>query len=327
LPVAPETNNILRESARRHFPVACNRRIDFNAGQACMSDRGPGGRWICHPADRWNAVRALLAPVLLFAPFVVNWFAGYEIIYAVVIFLLIGKTNYLLHLHIHRPFSKKTVLNLLFDLSMGAVTGMTASNWRIQHRYGHHRGIDLPYRGERNAYLENYSTMRAVSYSAISLVETFYSPIIESFNKGIRDNVKTPISYRSAFFEQMLLLAFVAMLAVWQPRLVLIYLLPWYFVTQFVTRYVDYLNHYGCDEASADPYERANNSLSWWFNFTTHNFGYHTAHHIRPGAHWTELPEIHKTIADRIPERHLKPFSWSGILMPYHFHRSRSGRM
>jgi fatty acid desaturase len=292
-----------------------------------MSERKQTGRWISHPADRINAVRALVAPVVLFAPFVVNWFAGYEIVYAIVTFMAIGETNYLLHLHIHRPFGRNPRLNILFDLSMASVTGVTASNWRIHHLYGHHRGFDLPYRGDRTADLESYSTMRAISYSAVTMLESFRSPIVESFHKGILDNIKTPISYRWAFFEQILLLTFVALLSVWLPRLVLTYLLPLYCVTQFITRYVDYLNHYGCDEGSANPYARANNSLSWWFNFTTHNFGYHTAHHIRPGAHWTELPGIHKTIADKIPERHLKPFSWSWILMPYHFHRSRTGRM
>jgi hypothetical protein len=40
---------------------------------------------------------------------------------------------------------------------------------------------------------------------------------------------------------------------------------------------------------------------------------------MRPGAHWTELPAIHADIADRIPQRHLEPFSWSWVLMPYHF--------
>ena len=78
----------------------------------------------------------------MFTPFAVNWFAGYEIVYAIFAFMLIGDTNYLLHLHIHRPFSRKPALNLLFDLSMGATTGMTASNWRMQHLYGHHRGIE-----------------------------------------------------------------------------------------------------------------------------------------------------------------------------------------
>jgi fatty acid desaturase len=282
--------------------------------------------WIRHPADRLNVIRALIAPYLLFAPFVVHLTGGNEIIYFVVAFVLIGDSNYLLHLHIHRPFSKKPALNIVFDLSLGAVTGMTSSNWRIQHLHGHHRGFDLPYRGGRTI-LQDYSAVRAVRFSATAIWETFASPIAESFRKGILADVRTPISYRWAFFEQLLLLAFVAGLTILQSRTVLTYLLPWYILTQFITRYVDYLNHYGCDEQSENPYRRANNSLSRWFNLTTHNFGYHTAHHIRPGAHWSELPAIHAGIADRIPERHLKPFSWSWVLMPYHFYLSSIGRM
>jgi fatty acid desaturase len=282
--------------------------------------------WIAHPADRLNAARALLAPVLLFAPFATALLQGYEIVYAIIAFALIGDTNYLLHLHIHRPFSRVRTLNLVLDLCMGAVTGMTASNWRIQHLYGHHRGIDLPYRGD-SRMREDYSPASALSCSVMSVWTTFYSPIAESFRKGVLSDVTMPISYRWAFCEQMLLILLVAMLAVAQPRLVLIYLLPWYVLTHVITRYVDYLNHYGCDEDSKNPYARANNSLSRWFNWTTHNFGYHTAHHIRPGAHWTELPAIHAGIEDRIPERHLKPFSWSWVLMPYHFYRSVTGRM
>jgi hypothetical protein len=112
----------------------------------------------------------------------------------------------------------------------------------------------------------------------------------------------------------------VVSLACWRPWLVHGYLLPWYAVTHFISRYVDYLNHYGCDESSNNPFERSNNSLAWWFNYTTHNFRYHTANHMRPGAHWTELPVIHRTIAGTIPPCCLKQFSWSFLLMPYHFY-------
>src|SRR3954449_7927389 len=126
-----------------------------------MFARSKTGKWITHPADRVNAARALLAPFLLFAPFTVSFFEGYEIIYAIIIFMLIGKTNYLLHLHIHRAFSGSPLLNVIFDLSMGAVTSMTSSNWRIQHLFGHHRGIDLPYRGDRTWHMEKYSPLRA----------------------------------------------------------------------------------------------------------------------------------------------------------------------
>jgi hypothetical protein len=119
---------------------------------------------------------------------------------------------------------------------------MVSSNWRIQHLYGHHRGIDLPYRGDRRI-LEDYSPIRAISFSANSSWDTFHSPLIESFRKGILNDIQTPIRYRWAFCEQALLLLLVASLMVWQCRLVLIYLLPWYVAMYFITRYVDYLNH------------------------------------------------------------------------------------
>lgn len=284
-------------------------------------------RLIAHPADRLNAARALIAPLLLFAPFVTDALAGYEPAYFLFLFMIIGDTNYLLHLHIHRPFGTGRALNRLLDVSMGAVTGMTASNWRIQHLYGHHRGIDEPYRGDTQAQLEDYSTRRALVFAVASLWATFSGPIVESFRKGVLADTRIPMNYRLAFCEQALFVAFVLGLLCWQPRLTLAYLMPWYAVIHVITRYVDYLNHYGCDEHSENVYARANNSLSWWFNRTTHNFGYHTAHHMRPGAHWTELPDIHRAIAGKIPQRHLKPFSWSSLLLPYHAYRSRRGRM
>jgi fatty acid desaturase len=281
---------------------------------------------IIHPADRRNVVRAFCAPIVCFFPYFVSFPGVAEYVYAVVMFLFIGKTNYILHLHIHRPFSTNALLNLALDLSMGSVTGMTGSNWRIQHRYGHHRGLDEPYRG-RAWELERYSVLRALSYSVRSIAPTLCSPYAEAFRKGVLRNVRSPINYRWAFCEQTLLLLFVLLLLLLQPRLTLSYLLPIYMLTFFISRYVDYLNHYGCSDREANPFERANNSLHRSFNSSTHNFGYHTAHHLRPSAHWTELPAIHEQIAHHIPGRCLKSFSWSFLLLPYHFVRSRRCQM
>jgi fatty acid desaturase len=285
------------------------------------------GRWIRHPADRLNVARAFVAPPLLFLPFYVSFPEGFVLPYAILLFLILGKSNYLLHLHIHRPFCRLGALNLLVDLALGSVTAMVSSNWRMQHLYGHHRGFDMPYRGDWSWHLETYSPARALSYSARSILSTFYGPYIESFQKGVLGNVTQPISYRWAFAEHTLLVAFIGSLMIWEPWLVPVYLLPWYFVTHFITRYVDYLNHYGCNEHSDNPYEHANNSLSARFNGWTHNFGYHTAHHIRPGAHWTELPEIHRMIVSKIPQTRLKNVSWSGLCLPYHLYLSSRGRM
>lgn len=139
------------------------------------------GEWFIHPADRANILRAFVAPPILFAPFFFNSLAAYASLYGIgIFFFLIGKTNYLLHLHIHHPFSQNSALNLLLDLSMGSATGMTSSNWRIQHLYGHHRGVDLPYCGNHTWQLEKYSPLRAFSFSIGTLWPTFFAPIGES---------------------------------------------------------------------------------------------------------------------------------------------------
>lgn len=282
---------------------------------------------LVNSADRLNVVRGLAAPVILFVPFWYGFPGGYAFWTFVAVFFLIGETNYILHLHIHHPFARKAWLNRLLDLAMGATSGFTASNWRIQHRYGHHSGIDKPFRTAQAWEIANYSPLRALSFSTRSILPTFWHPVAESFRKGVLGNVKRPINYRWAFAEQMLLILFVLALFAWKPLIVLGYLLPWYALIAVITRYVDYLNHYGCDERSRNVYERANNSLSRTFNRFCCNFGYHTAHHLKPDAHWTELPRIHAEVADRIPARHLKPFSWSCLLFPYHCLLARRGRI
>ena len=115
-----------------------------------------------------------------------------------------------------------------------------------------------------------------------------------------------------------------AILLVVNPLLVAGYVLPWYALVYFVTRYTDYLNHAGVID---DNGLLTNNCVHDLYNRVRCNFGYHSAHHYRPRAHWTTLPAVHAAIAHRIPSRYIKHYSWSGLLMPYHFYLSMRGRM
>ena len=280
-----------------------------------------------HERDFPNVIRAFLAPFIFFWPYIFGLPEGYELLTAIIVYFALGDSNYILHLHIHHPFTRSRPVNMALDLCLASVTGMTASNWRIQHLHGHHRGVELLFNGSKDWEIEKYSPLRALSYCLRSMWLTFCRPFMETVRKGVLDAVRQPINYRWGFIEHCLLFTLVLLLAWIDAGILLLYTLPLYVLTYFITRYVDYLNHYGCNEDSENKYEHANNSLSPMFNRLTHNFGYHTAHHLIPGAHWTALPDIHRRIEHRIPERCKKPVNWSWVLIPYHFYLSRLGRM
>jgi fatty acid desaturase len=60
-----------------------------------------------------------------------------------------------------------------------------------------------------------------------------------------------------------------------------------------------YRHHTGLDES--DPHKASYNITDRWYNFFTCNLGYHTAHHMRCGLHWSQLPQLHAKIEDKIP--------------------------
>jgi fatty acid desaturase len=279
-------------------------------------------RWACsvpdmHRRDRLNLLLALAAPIVFFYPFYRGVDGIVELaIYAGLLFVWILDLNYVLHLHVHRPLTASRTLNRLLDVALGSVTGMTSANWRIQHVLGHHRGRDGDYTSRRFDWAtERYSIRGGLAYAFGNIWPTFWRPLREAWCKGVRDNVREPMNYRGAFVEQACFIVFVVSLGFCEPLLTVAFLLPWYVMIFAMTRYVDYLNHYGCSD---EDMNFANNSLNRTFNRRLNNFGYHTAHHVDPTAHWTNLPGLHARIAHRIPPERIKTFDWSFALLPWH---------
>jgi len=67
----------------------------------------------------------------------------------------------------------------------------------------------------------------------------------------------------------------------------------------FHTSWATYTHHAG--KKTTSDFVASNNILHRGYNILTGNLGYHTAHHVRPGVHWSQLPALHATIAHRVP--------------------------
>ena len=76
------------------------------------------------------------------------------------------------------------------------------------------------------------------------------------------------------------------------------------------------------------PYNNSRNVTSFWFNWIYINIGFHSAHHLRPGVHWSLLPDLHNReeiaphLDPRLDEKSMFSFYWNWFAGKHRFRRS-----
>ena len=265
----------------------------------------PNRGFLRYKEDRLNLVRAVLSVPILLLPALTGLPDGWlGVGYGLAIWFLLNDMNFLLHQHVHNRWTTSPVANRGLDWLLSCVTGMSAYNWRQQHLLRHHRGDDSW--GKAFDWEFRRPTMLgALSYSLRGVPIVYLYPLWEAFVKGGLSNRREPISYRAAFAEQACVACIIATLNFLEPG----FYIPYYFFVLFFTRLTDYNNHVGCNQSA---YGFSNNTLLLCYNWTRNNFGYHTAHHYFPDAHWTELAARHAEIVDRIPSERCGTALWTG---------------
>lgn len=206
------------------------------------------------------------------------------------------------HQHLHtfyQPF-----LNRLLEIVYTFHTGITTNAWVLHHVLGHHINYLDQEKDESKWMRQDGTTMGEFEYTA--------KLALSGYPTAIGVGLRFP-RYLTGLFGMgtLVLILLVGLFAYnWQNALIL-FALP--MVTGYVfTCWATYAHHAGLD--TENHFEASYNVMHRWFNVCTGNLGYHTAHHVKPGLHWSKLPEYHASISDKIPAHLYRkaciPFRW-----------------
>ncbi len=210
------------------------------------------------------------------------------------------------HHHQHVPTFRPVMLNRLLEVVYAFHTGITTNAWVLHHVLGHH----LNYTNQK----KDESRWARADGSKMGVIEYTLSVAITGYWRAYQVGRNYPRYQRQFLSCTTIVIALLAALTWYQPKqTIIVFLLPmlWgYLATCWHTFY----HHAGLN--TQNEFEASYNILNRAYNLCTGNLGYHTAHHIKPGLHWSKLPGFHAEIEDKIPSHLYRspciPFNWIG---------------
>jgi fatty acid desaturase len=260
-----------------------------------QQNKASQGRFLRFRADR-GPVAYILA---LFALQLAAWHwlpTGGAIVAGLAQLPFLGSCAIYNHHQQHCPAFNAPLLNRLLELVLGLQTMIPSFAWVLHHNFGHHPNyLNQPPctadEDESRWARRDGSLMGRNEYTLNLLLR---APV-DAFLVGQR----RPREFR-AYLLMLLPLGALHGLLAWFDFLnyVVIFLLPSFIMLLYVF-WLTYEHHSGLH--TDDHLAASRNRVGRFYNLRTCNLGYHTAHHLKPGIHWSLLPAYHELIKDDIP--------------------------
>ncbi len=216
------------------------------------------------------------------------------------------------HNHNHCPTFQNRRANDWLNHWATAFYGFAAFNWIPTHNANHHKFTNAP--GDATITWRITQRHNFAMAFAYPFVSTYYQlPLIDKFLKDAKE--RRPTYWRHLMIQLVICWGLpialtaldwrVAVAVVWLPRL----------FSLWTIMYFNYIQHVHCD-----PYSKWNHSrnfVSPFANFLMFNNGFHTVHHMKPGAHWSTLPQLHAQVAAQLdPSLNVTSF-WGWVASSY----------
>lgn len=248
-----------------------------------------------YPADRVPVTLFFALTVIDFAIF----FAVDQLWIVVAYWLVMIPVKALIcpwnHHHQHVAMFHARPLNRLLEMSFALHTGASTHAWTLHHVHGHHKNYLDQNTDESRWRQRSGKTYGYVTYALITTATAYQRAYVVGR--------KHPRLQRAFVGYGLLTALLVATLVVLKPvHALFLFVLPMV-VSLLVTVAATYRHHSDLD---TDDHMRASRNYTHKLrNILTGNLGYHTAHHYRQGLHWSKLPELHATIAHKIPDEYI----------------------
>ncbi len=201
------------------------------------------------------------------------------------------------HNHHHVNIFTRPWANRLIETVMYLQTGTSPWSWTIHHNIGHHRDY-LDQAKDPSRWQEaDGSVMHRLKYD-------FYNAAM-IYPEIWRIGPQHPIVF-SRFKRWFVLgnLALLGFMLINPLNALIVFVLP---MVMMLVVLLDntFQQHSGL--ATHDHHLASRNVEHPLYNVTSWNLGYHTAHHLHPGIHWSKLPALHRRIRHRIPAVLISP--------------------
>lgn len=219
------------------------------------------------------------------------------------------------HNHMHCPTLSSAGLNRSFNLLLTVARGHTASGVVVPHNLNHHVEANTQRDWIRPELAgRGLGWVRLVRYVASASANMLVQRLRSDAPRLPRDDLPAVVA------EKLTIVAIVVAAAAHDWRVFLLFnVLPWLVGLAFLVG-VNLLQHDGCDART--PLGESRNFTSPVGNWLLFNNGFHTAHHLEPWRHWSELPELHRAIRLRLGRPDLELRSILAFLWRFGFSRT-----
>jgi fatty acid desaturase len=199
------------------------------------------------------------------------------------------------HNHQHHPTFVPRFLNRGFGVLITLAMGVPATAIVAMHNFNHH---------VHNNHDEDFVRVSIVGYrwNLLNLLLFPFVAVVRFLPTKVRTmrawRTQRPELYRQVMLERVVYYPVLITLLVLRPLETLGFIVLPQLYGQWGILAINHVQHDGCDPDS--EFNHSRNFVGGWLNWWVFNNGYHTAHHLRPNLHWSQVPQFHAQIRGKI---------------------------